>query len=193
MKEKTVDFYFAYLSPYAFLANSRIEKILEPLNVSLRYKPIAHQSSSDGPSFSPARYQYIIEEDVPRIAKKYDLKFVPKPPLSESFSASKGMLYAEEKNVGINFNKLVFESRWSFGKDISDPEVLAEIAVQSGLDRNEFVKAINDPLYEQTLLEIKRQAGEAGVFGAPTFIFEGQRFWGNDRIDMLVDAIHSQL
>ena len=31
MKEKTVDFYFAYLSPYAFLANSRIEKILEPL------------------------------------------------------------------------------------------------------------------------------------------------------------------
>ena len=62
MKSKIVDFYFTYLSPYAFLANSRIKKALEPLEVTLQYQPIAHTGSSDGPVFSEARYEHLVED-----------------------------------------------------------------------------------------------------------------------------------
>lgn len=186
MKAKTVDFYFTYLSPYAFMANMRIKKALDLQGVTIRYKPIAHKGSSDGPAFSPARYEYIVEEDVPRYAKEYGLTFTPRPPLTESHTASRGFLYAEEQGVGENYNDLVFRARWSDGKDISRTDVLAEIADRTGLDRNKFLAAIKNPSYKNKLSKIKQQATEAGVFGAPFFIYEGKRFWGNDRIDWLV-------
>lgn len=115
MNSKTVDFYFAYLSPYTFLANTRIKTLLDPLNVTLRYKPIAHTGSSDGPAFSEARYEHIVEEDVPRFAKQNGLDFIPSPPLTESYTASVGFLFAQDKGVGEQFNELVFNSRWGPG------------------------------------------------------------------------------
>ncbi len=189
MNNSTVDFYFAYLSPYAFLANSRIEKTLKPLGVTLNYQPIAHTGASDGPVFNEKRYEHIVEEDVPRFAKQYGLNYVTRPPLTESYTASVGFLYAQDKGVGIAFNELVFKSRWGQGNDISKLNVLADIAEQVRLDRNEFLVAIKDPQYKERLSAIKQQAGEAGVFGAPTFIYQGKRFWGNDRIESLVYEI----
>ena len=61
MNNRIVDFYFTYLSPYAFLANSRIKKALESLDVTLRYQPVAHTGSSDGPVFNETRYEHIVE------------------------------------------------------------------------------------------------------------------------------------
>lgn len=186
MNEKTVDFYFTYLSPYAFMANTRINEMLVPLGVTLRYKPIGHKSSSDGPKFNPVRYEYIVEEDVPRYAEEYGLAFIPRPPLTESHTASRGFLYAEEQYVGEEYNDLVFRARWSDGKDISRTDVLADIAERTGLDRHAFLAAIQNPFYTDKLSEIEQQAAEAGVFGAPLFVYEGKRFWGNDRVDWLV-------
>lgn len=68
-------------------------------------------------------------------------------------------------------------------------DVLADIAEQVGLDRKEFQAAIKDPQYKDRLLAIRQQAAEAGVFGAPTFIYESKRFWGNDRIELLIHEI----
>ena len=189
MNNRIVDFYFTYLSPYAFLANSRIKKTLEPLEVTLRYQPVAHTGSSDGPVFNETRYEHIVEEDVPRFAKQYGLDFIPKPPLTESYTASMGFLFAQDKGVGEAFNELVFKSRWSQGNDISQLEVLADIAEKVGLNQKEFLAAIKDPQYKQRLLEVRQQAVDAGVFGAPTFIYQGKRFWGNDRIESLIHEI----
>ena len=189
MNNDIVDFYFTYLSPYAFLANARIKKALEPLDVTLHYQPVAHTGSSDGPVFSEARYDYIVDEDVPRLAKQYGLEFVSRPTLSESYTASMGYLFAKEKGVGEEFNHLVFKSRWSQGNDISKQHVLVDIAEQSGLDQNDFLAAINNPHYKERLLQIRQQAAEAGVFGAPTFIYQSKRFWGNDRIESLIHEI----
>ena len=189
MNNRIVDFYFTYLSPYAFLANSRIKKALEPLEVTLHYQPVAHTGTSDGPVFNETRYEHIVEEDVPRFAKQYGLDFIPKPPLTESYTASMGFLYAQEKGLGEEFNELVFESRWSQGQDISQLDVLADSAEQVGLDRNDFLTAIKNPKYKERLLEIRQQAADVGVFGAPTFIYEGKRFWGNDRIESLIHEI----
>ena len=189
MNNRIVDFYFTYLSPYAFLANSRIKKALEPLEVTLRYQPVAHTGSSDGPVFNETRYEHVVEEDVPRFAKQYGLDFIPKPPLTESYTASMGFLFAQDKGVGEAFNELVFKSRWSQGNDISQLEVLADIAEKVGLNQKEFLAAIKDPQYKQRLLEVRQQAVDAGVFGAPTFIYQGKRFWGNDRIESLIHEI----
>ncbi|MCH9697968.1 MAG: DsbA family protein [Gammaproteobacteria bacterium] len=189
MNNRSVDFYFTYLSPYAYLANSRIKKALEPFDVTLHYQTIAHMGSSDGPVFNETRYEYIVEEDVPRLASQYGLEFISRPPLTESYTASMGFLFAEEKGLGEEFNHLVFKSRWGQGNDISKLEVLDDIAQQAGLNRQEFQSAIKDSNYKQRLVELRQKAVENGVFGAPTFIYQGKRFWGNDRIESLIHEI----
>ena len=186
MNQKTVDYYFAYLSPYAFLANSRIEQALEPTGATLRYYPLAHGGSSERPPINPAKLAYIIDQDIPRYAEKYGLRFTRTPILTESFSASMGFLYAQEEGVGEEYNDLVFRARWSDGKDISQRDVLTVIAEQAGLDSEAFWKAIGEPSYKTKLAQIKQQAADAGVFGVPFFIYETKKFWGNDRIDWLV-------
>ena len=71
--------------------------------------------------------------------------------------------------------------------------MLADIAERTGLDRNRFLAAIKDSYYNDKLSEIKKQAVEAGVFGAPLFIYEGKRFWGNDRVDWLVRELTKEV
>jgi len=190
--KESVDFYFAYLSPYSFLANTSIENILNPLGVSINYLPVAHMGPEDGPNFSPARYRYICEEDLPRYAKELNIRFTSYPPLTESYSASSALLFAQEKGLGKSLNDRVFAARWSFGLDISSEKVLKDIAVDIGLDTEAMLAAIHSQDYRQRLSKIHEKKNAAGVFGAPTFIYKGQRFWGNDRVDFLVKAIKSQ-
>ncbi len=190
--KESVDFYFAYLSPYSFLANNSIENILGQLGVSINYLPVAHMGPEDGPNFSPARYRYICEEDLPRYAKELNVTFTSYPPLTESYTASSAFLYAQEKGLGKNLNAGIFAARWSFGLDISSEKVLGDIAVDVGLDKKAMLTAIRIPKYRQQLSKIHEKKNVAGVFGAPTFIYKGQRFWGNDRVDFFVKAIKSQ-
>jgi len=190
--QESVDFYFAYLSPYSFLANNSIENILGPLGVSINYLPVAHMGPEDGPNFSPARYRYICEEDLPRYAKELNIKFTSYPPLTESYTASFAFLYAQERRLEKSFNAGIFAARWSLGLDISSEKVLGDIADDVGLDKQVMLTAIRTPKYRQQLSEIDEKKNVAGVFGAPTFIYKGQRFWGNDRVDFLIKAIKSQ-
>jgi len=190
--QQSVDFYFAYLSPYSFLANTSIESVLAPLGISINYLPVAHIGPEDGPNFSPERYRYICEEDLPRYAKELNIRFTSYPPLTESYSASSALLFAQEKGLGKILNNRVFAARWSLGLDISSEKVLGNIAVDIGLDKEAMLAAIHSQDYRQQLSKIHEKKNAAGVFGAPTFIYEGQRFWGNDRVDFLVKAIKSQ-
>jgi 2-hydroxychromene-2-carboxylate isomerase len=185
MTQKMVDYYFAYLSPYAFLANTRIEQALKSTGATLRYHPLAHGASSARPAMNPAKLAYIIGQDIPRFAEQYGLRFTSKPILTESYTASMGFLYAQEEGAGEKYNDLVFRARWSNGKDISRPDVLTAIAKQAGLDADAFRKSIGEPSYRDKLAQIKQQATAAGVFGVPFFIYETKKFWGNDRIDWL--------
>jgi len=186
MTQQTVDYYFAYLSPYAFLANTRIEQALKPTGATLRYYPLAHGDSSERPAMNPAKLAYLIGQDIPRFAEEYGLRFTAKPLLTESYTASKGFLYAQEKGVGKKYNDLVFRARWSDGKDISRQDVLTAIAAQVGLDADTFWQAIAEPSYKDQLRQIEQQAAAADVFGVPFFIYGTNKFWGNDRIDGLL-------
>ena len=113
-------------------------------------------------------------------------------PFADTKKACIGFLFANEKGKGKAYHDGVYAARWLEGKNIGDENVLAEIAEKAGLDRNEFLAALNDSRHEAAL-ERSNKDGEADdVFGFPTFIYEGQKFWGNDRIEWLVRAIEGK-
>src|SRR5881628_1321366 len=184
MERNTVRFYFAYNSPYAFLANTRLERQLAPLGAAVEYKPVYSPRTGPPPDPKSPRLSYIFE-DVGRFAAAYDLALRPGP-FADTRKACLGLFVAQEQGRGRVYHDGVYAARWLEGRDIGQEETLAEIAARAGLDRRTFLAALGDRRYEAALEQSNQDAKADGVFGFPFFIFAGKRFWGNDRIEWLV-------
>lgn len=78
---------------------------------------------------------------------------------------------------------------WSESRDISDLEILGDLAVAAGLDRRATIQAATDERFKLALEANNDQAVQLGVFGAPTVIADSKLFWGNDRLEMMGDYL----
>jgi 2-hydroxychromene-2-carboxylate isomerase len=187
MTSRTVRFYFAYNSPYAFLANTRITTVLSPSGATLVYRPVYSPRTGGGPDITSSRLRYMFE-DVVRFAEAYGLQLDPGP-FADTRQACLGFLYAEAEGKGCPYHDAVYAARHLQGRDIGATDTLAEIAAGAGLERAAFLAALDDPRWEAALAASNADAERDEVFGFPTFVYSGKRFWGNDRIEWLVREI----
>jgi 2-hydroxychromene-2-carboxylate isomerase/cation transport regulator ChaC len=189
MEQRTVRSYFAYNSPYAFLANTRLARELAPLGVTVESKPVYSPRSGGGPDPTSLRIKYLFE-DVRRFADAYGLRLNPGP-FADSRRACLGFLFAQAEGRGTAYHDGVYAARFLDGQDIGQPETLTAVAERAGLDRARFLAALDDPRWDAALTASNEDAKADGVFGFPFFLFQGQRFWGNDRIEWLARAIQA--
>ncbi len=90
------------------------------------------------------------------------------------------------------YREAVFRARWADGRDIADRDVLGDCARDAGLSRDDLVKRLDHEQYRNAFW-VRAAAGiEDRVFGVPFFVFDGERFWGNDRIEFLLDAVRGR-
>ena len=184
MENRKIRFYFAYNSPYSFLANTRVDEQLGPLGAELEYKPVYSPRTVGAPGPDRVRIQYLLE-DVGRFAEAYGLTLHPGS-MADTRNACLGFFFAQTKEKGNRYHDAVYRARFLEGRDIGQGETLAEIAEAAGLDRTEFLASLEDPRYAAALEASNKDATADEVFGFPFFIFDGKRFWGNDRIEWLV-------
>ena len=78
---------------------------------------------------------------------------------------------------------------WAHGRDIGEIDVLAEIAEEIGLNSREFAAALDCTDYRAQLKKNAEEAADLGVIGVPTFVIGDQIFWGQDRIDFVLDEL----
>lgn len=84
---------------------------------------------------------------------------------------------------------ILMRAYWSESRDISDPNVLAEIAASANLDARKIGDVISDERYKTALDEATRDAVAGGVFGVPSFMIGGKLFFGNDRLELLQEYL----
>ncbi len=190
MSRHKVRFYFAYNSPYAFLANSRLERALTNVDVEVEYKPVYSPRSPGSPGPDSRKLRYLFE-DVGRFAELYGLKLNPGP-MADTRKACLGFLYARDCGRGKAYHDAVYRARFLDARDIGSEETLAEIAKDVGLDRQGFLNALSDTRFEAELAQSNEEAEKEEVFGFPFFIVGSQRFWGNDRIEWLVRELQKK-
>jgi 2-hydroxychromene-2-carboxylate isomerase len=98
------------------------------------------------------------------------------------------MLYAQRRGVFDRYNDLAFERFWKRELDIEDPGAIARVIEESGAPSAAFA----DFLAGEGRVELDRitaEAEAAGVFGVPTFVIDGELFWGGDRIWMVREKL----
>jgi len=182
-----VEFFYDYVSVYSYLADSQLGKLP---GAEIVYRPmflgaVMEATGNRPPGTVKAKGKYL-GADIKRWAERYSLTFRMNPVFPQNtLKALRLALLAQKKGAFEVVHQALFDAMWIHEKDLSDKEVLAEIAAKAALSLDDIEDvAIKDELKANT-----NEACERGAFGAPTFFVGDQMFFGNDRFDFIEEAL----
>jgi len=186
-----IRFYFSFRSPYSWLAWLRVDEALQGLGVTLKRFPVFPPPNfPNDPAAVPNKLAYV-QKDTARIAEAYGLTATPPSKLDTDWvRPHAAYLYAEDQGKGREFGRALYEARFVRGLDVGENAVMAETARALSLDAGALLAAADDVAHQTRVVQGMIQAAtEDAIFGVPLFVFRGETFWGNDRIEWLVRAI----
>lgn len=186
-----VRMYFAFRSPYSWMATERIAQERISVDPVAFIKPPA-DTPPPNPITSPAKGAYVAR-DVVRLAKRLGFDFALPDPFDIDFSRPNNVFQlAKEEDRALAFMLAAYRARFVAGRNISDDDVLCDVAVEAGLDPDAtLVAADSTDLRARSLMELEKTLEVDQPFGVPFFVYQGEPFWGQDRIDLLIEAVRS--
>jgi 2-hydroxychromene-2-carboxylate isomerase len=191
---RTLDIYWDFSSPFAYLGSTQAEKLAARTGAKLTWQPMLlgglfrSIGQADVPlsTWSQAKQRYYFE-DMHRWAAFWDVpfKFPSRFPMLTLKAMRTYLALPEERRDG--FRERTFRAYWAEDRDIGDDRVLHEL-VGEGADA--VLARTQDPAVKKELVDATQRAVDAGVFGAPTWIVDGKElFWGQDRIPLVERAL----
>ncbi len=189
-------FYFAYTSPFTYLAMAPAYELERSHRVRLRFIPYGvniRQVYGDTPTRShrdalKVKYLYL---DARRFAQERGLTIYPPKKIYSARFAFYGGMCAEDQGLFRPYADRVFERFWKHELEVESVDALAAILSEVGASTDQFMRYIADEAAEAKP-RLKLGFAEADrdlVFGVPTFVIDSERFWGYDRIDWLVKKL----
>ena len=193
-----IDYYYSVASPFAYLASDRFGKLVEKYNLEVIEKPfdlVGTIFSNTGgvpvPKRHPSRQKYRLLE-IDRIGKKFNVEINKQPkffPPSDPHLPAKFVLAAIKLGNKLTFGNACLKSLWALEKNISDEKTLEEICNQLNLKFDEIKKIAVSAEINDEYTKNSNDAINQDIFGAPTFVLNGEIFWGQDRLEYLEDAL----
>lgn len=190
ISQNEVKMYSDYKSPYAFLAFDPAFDIQEKFAVSIRWIPFQLRLKGKGErsaySEFKVRYSYM---DARRWANKRG-GIVLKGPLKiyDTRPALIGGLFMQEKGLLQQYSQLVYRSFFRREFEVDDIESVVALIVELGLDAEEF-RDFHADRGQRMYDACQDEAMQDHVFGVPMFIFNGEQFWGHDRLELLQERL----
>ncbi|MGH8013329.1 MAG: 2-hydroxychromene-2-carboxylate isomerase [Candidatus Binataceae bacterium] len=191
---ETIKFYYDYKSPFTYLAfepalalerTHRVRLRFIPRELDIRASYGGELNQRDPRDWLKVRYLYA---DVRRFANERGMIIRGPRKIFDSRMALMGGLLADRRGCFRPYSQRVFERFFKRELDIENAEQMAAVAAESGLDRAEFARFIDDEGHA-ALAEAAAEADRDGIFGVPTIIVAGEPFWGNDRIDWVIKKL----
>lgn len=200
---KHIAIYSDYKSPYAYLAVKLADELARKFDAEITWRPYildipsylgAARIEDDGTVVTEARnehqwrrvrYSYM---DVRRHARREGLTIRGPRKIFDSSIAGAGMLYAQAQGVFRPYHDMVFERFFKRELDIGVPSEIAAVLAEAGADVTGFDEyRIGEG--RQEIGRIQAEAEEIGVFGVPTFVLDGEIFWGREHLPMIEEIL----
>jgi 2-hydroxychromene-2-carboxylate isomerase len=193
--------YVDYKSPYAYLAVAPTWQLERDFDVRLAWRPyvldipkylgeakvdaqgnVLSEQRNDH-QWRRVRYSYM---DCRRYAQLQGLTIRGTRKIFDSSIAAVGMLYAleQEGEVFRRYNAIVFERFWKRELDIEQASVVQAVLAEAGAAAEGFADYLAGPGRAQ-LTATMEEAHGLGVFGVPTFVLDGEIFWGREHLDLI--------
>jgi 2-hydroxychromene-2-carboxylate isomerase len=184
-----IKFYFAYTSPFSYLAWAPARDLERTHRVKLRFIPYGVNirktyGNLDDPAVERKKVRYLYL-DARRIAKERGLIIYPPKKIFSCRLAFYGGQFAAMHDRFLPYSDRVFERFWKHELDVEQAAAIDGLLSEVGLDANDFHR------YAETdaRADLERCFEEAAadqVFGVPFFMAEGEPFWGEDRVDWII-------
>jgi 2-hydroxychromene-2-carboxylate isomerase len=194
-----VEFFFDCSSPWTYLAFTRIHDVLRRTEATIDWRPVLV-----GGVFNAVNtdvYERRAKPD-PRKARYYDKDLqdwarlagirIGKPPVFpvRAVLAMRCVIAAAELNALVPFARAVFEAYWGDLKDISQPDVIVDVATSAGLDAQALLARAQSEEVKLTLRANTDDLIARGGFGSPTLFVNGaDMYFGNDRLPLVESAL----
>ncbi|HEX7602956.1 MAG TPA: 2-hydroxychromene-2-carboxylate isomerase [Polyangiaceae bacterium] len=191
MGKHTLEVYFDFSSPFAYLGSTQAEAVAQRTGATLVWRPMLlggvfktlGQVDIPLASWSQAKQRYYYQ-DMLRWAAYWHVPFHFSShfPMNTVKTLRCYLALPPEKRDA--FREKAFRAAWAEDRNVTDEAVLRELL---GEDADAVLAKTNDPAIKQELIAATQHAVDAGVFGAPTWVVDGKElFWGQDRV-MLVE------
>jgi 2-hydroxychromene-2-carboxylate isomerase len=191
-----VDFFFDFVSPYTYLAQTQLAGLAERTGARFRLWPmhllnLMKQVGNAPTTVLCANKLKYATRDIDRWVSRYGVPFQLNQHVfkGDTALALRGALVAQKQGVEDAYNRALFNAFWSEGLDVNDRAVLAGRLDAAGLDGKAILKTADEPSYREQLEKNTALAAERGVFGSPTFIIGDDLFFGNDRLAFLEEHL----
>jgi 2-hydroxychromene-2-carboxylate isomerase len=191
-----LQYWFSVASPWTWLGSARFAELVQRSGVEVEVLPIdldAVFAASGGRPFTerPEARRSYRQLELARWSRHLGVPVTLEPryyPVDRT-PASCLLIAARQRGLEtqalLRLSHALLRAIWVEDRNIADAATLAEIASAQGRDGAALVKHAQHPARVAQLNADTQRAIVAGVFGAPTFIVEGERFWGQDRLDFL--------
>jgi 2-hydroxychromene-2-carboxylate isomerase len=184
-----IDFYFDFSSPYSYIASEWIEALAARDGRTVRWHAILlgvtfQAAEIKSPVSYPIKCDYAYR-DFARSARFEGVPYVqPQPfPIPTQNAARVFWWLHDERGeaAAAAWAHAALRAFFTRGVALNDPAALKALTLEQGLNGDEAEGAWNDPHWKARLKGANDEAIAAGVFGAPSFVVDGELFWGNDR------------
>ena len=199
----TLTLYIDYKSPYAYLAKDPTYDLERDTGIAIEWLPYTLdvpaylgraavdvdctvlEENRNAHQWRRIRYSYM---DARREANRRGLVIRGPRKIFDSTLANVGLLYAKREHVFRAYNDTVFARFWTRELDIEDRAAMTAVLREVGADAGGFEAFANGEGRRQ-LLAIQESAEAAGVFGVPTFVVDGELFWGREHLPRIRDIV----
>ena len=188
-----IDYYFATISPYTYLAGMRLEEIAAKHGATITYKPVDILQQFARTGGQPPKDRHISRQEyraqeLPRQARKLGMTFNLKPAhWPTNMAPSSYALIAAQNAGGGDLGALTHaftRAVWAEEKNIAEDDVIRECLAAAGFDPALAESGLLEGA--ETYAQNLEDAVNAGAFGAPFYVVDdGARFWGQDRLEDL--------
>ncbi len=190
-----VEYFFDYVSPFAYLADTQLRALAERSGAEIVYRPfflagVMQAAKITPPINSPNKGAYMMT-DIRRWVERYRVPLNPNPhfPVNTLHAMRAAVAAIGDQRFG-DFHRAMFSGVWVEGKNLADEEVLRGAIDAVGLDGAAILARSKQAEVKDALRRNSDEAVERGAFGAPTFFIGEEMFWGNDRLDFVEEALH---
>jgi 2-hydroxychromene-2-carboxylate isomerase len=187
-----IEFYFDFTSPYGYLASEKIDELAARFARKVKWRPILlgviFRAVGGAPLTTiPLKGQYS-RHDFSRSARFLDVPYVhPEnfPLATQQAARAYYWLHDQDCAAARTFAHAVFRALFRDGRDVSNREIVLELAAQQGADRATLAAALDDAALKERLKAENDAALAKGVFGSPYIIIDGEPFFGADRLPQI--------
>jgi len=193
---KSVEFFFDFGSPTAYLAWTQLPTLAAQAGARLVWRPmllgaVFKATANTSPVSVPAKGRWMVD-DIARWARRYrvEFEFNPHFPIN-TLTLMRGAAGLQLR-ASADFERyceVIFVALWQRGCNLGDPGELAATLQASGFDPAAFLTLVGDPEVKARLQQTTEEAVARGVFGAPTCFVGEAMFFGQDRLDFVREAL----